>query len=129
LLKPSVFLSSLHGAIGMPWEIFRLTNLTLQPRPIDVIAKSGSVPGWAAYVAPVPEHKVGITVNPAGDGSSEAAAKWLLGTAVEALIPTLEEAAHVQARVKCAGRYRSAETSGSSTSLALDVDDGRGCGS
>jgi hypothetical protein len=61
----------------MPWEIFRLTHLTLQPRPIDVYAKSGSLPGYAAYVALVPGYEVGITVNTAGDGSSEAAAKWL----------------------------------------------------
>ncbi|GAB1315591.1 hypothetical protein MFIFM68171_05801 [Madurella fahalii] len=128
-LKPSVFLSSLHGAIGMPWEIFRLTHLTPQPRSVDIYTKSGSLPGYAAYVALLPEYDVGMTVNTAGDDSSETAAKWLLDTSVEALIPALEELARTQARIRYAGRYESATndgTSNSSMSLVLDIDDGPG---
>jgi hypothetical protein len=80
-------------------------------------------------VALVPEYDVGITVNTAGDDSSETAAKWLLDTGVEALIPALEELARTQARIKYTGRYESATdngTSNSSMSLVLDIDDGPG---
>jgi len=120
-LKSSVFLSSLHGAIGMPWEIFRLTHLAPQPRPIDVYTKSGSLPGYAAYVDLVPEYKVGITVDAAGDDSSQTAAQWLLDAAMEAIVPALEEEARAQARDRYVRRYGSAETSKLASSSDMSI--------
>jgi len=120
-LKPVVFLSSVYAGVGMPWEIFRTANIPSLSRPVDIYAKAGSVPGYAAFVAMIPEFDIGVAITAAGD-DADAASFDLLDLAVEHAVTALEELARVQASERYGGRYGAA----SGTQMNLVVDGGPG---
>lgn len=123
-LKPSAFTSSLYSDVGMPWEIFRPTDLTPSPRPIELYTKSGDFPGYAAWSILLPEYEVAVIINAAGDGAYDATAQ-LLHLIPTHLVPLLDKMAREQATNVYSGKYISTNTS-SYSSLELSVDQGPG---
>jgi hypothetical protein len=124
-LKPAAFSAQVDQSIGAPWEIFRPTNFTSPPRPIDHYTKSGDLPGFSSsYVVLVPEFGLGVTILGAGSDASKIV-PLLLDHVQGTLVPELEELARTQAAATYAGDYQSTIASASAT-LLLDVDDGPG---
>ncbi|KAL6364830.1 hypothetical protein LRP88_00803 [Fusarium phalaenopsidis] len=119
-LKPTSFLSTAQGAVGMPWEIYRVSDLTPSPRPVDVYTKAGDGVLYAAYVVIIPEYDVGITINVAGQ-DSYAAGRDLLDLMVQEVVRYFESLAREQARNKYTGKYTNDKDS-----LALTLDQGPG---
>lgn len=112
----------------MPWEIFRLSNLTTDGRPIDMYTKSGDLPGYSAYIVLLPDYKVGATIMVSGE-KAYAASVSLLDIVTTTLVPALDKLARDQAKKLYAGRYvkRGDGTANSSNaSLSLVIDDGPG---
>jgi hypothetical protein len=108
----------------MPWEIFRSTSLTPQPRPVDFYTKSGEVEVYAAYAVVIPEYNVAATILAAGPQSYDISV-LLLDNVAAKLVPTLDSLARTQAQEKYAGRYVSSNSS-NDAALTLTVDDGPG---
>ncbi|KAH7260019.1 beta-lactamase family protein [Fusarium solani] len=119
-LKPTSFLSTAQGAVGMPWEVYRVSDLTPSPRPVDVYTKAGDGVLYAAYIVIIPEYDVGITINVAGL-DSYAAGRDLLDLMVQEVVRYFENLAREQARNKYTGKYVNDKDS-----LVLTVDQGPG---
>ncbi|KAF1355700.1 beta-lactamase/transpeptidase-like protein [Lizonia empirigonia] len=66
LLKPTSFTSSLLGAAGRPWEIYRAALNAERNRVIDLYTKSGNLPGYGANLVLIPDFDVGFVVMMAG---------------------------------------------------------------
>ncbi|CAI6076744.1 unnamed protein product [Clonostachys chloroleuca] len=96
-LKPSIFAGSISTAVGMPWEIFRLSNLTPDSRPIDLYTKSGGIFGYETNMVLIPEFNVGISVLAAGDDASDAL-MGLLDIVIPATVSSLNQLARQQAK-------------------------------
>ncbi|CAH0035146.1 unnamed protein product [Clonostachys rhizophaga] len=122
-LKPSIFAGSFSTAVGMPWEIFRLSNLTPDNRPIDLYTKSGGIFGYETNMVLIPEFNVGISVLAAGDDAGDGL-MGLLDIVIPATVSSLDQLARQQAKETYAGNYQSAN--GTDAILSLDVDDGPG---
>ncbi|KAM6524732.1 hypothetical protein FALCPG4_010335 [Fusarium falciforme] len=119
-LKPTSFLSTAQGAVGMPWEIYRVSDVTPSPRPVDVYTKAGDAVLYAAYIVIIPEYNVGITINVAGS-DSYAAGRDILDLVVQEVVRYFESLAREQARNKYTGKYTNGKGS-----LVLIVDQGPG---
>jgi hypothetical protein len=102
-LKPATFTSSLIGAVGRPWEIYRAVIDAKNNRVIDLYTKGGNLPGYASMLILIPDFDVGITIMLAGEqGTGETV---IAGVITDELLPALEEAARVQAEGAFAGNY------------------------
>ncbi|KAG7113629.1 Beta-lactamase-like protein like [Verticillium longisporum] len=66
-LKPVVFTANPAEAVGMPWEIYRPSDLTPDGRPIEIYSKTGNLPFYAAHIALLPAYGVGLSINTAGE--------------------------------------------------------------
>ncbi|KAJ4251206.1 hypothetical protein NW757_006752 [Fusarium falciforme] len=119
-LKPTSFLSTAQGAVGMPWEIYRVSDVTPSPRPVDVYTKAGDGVLYAAYIVIIPEYNVGITINVAGS-DSYAAGRDILDLVVQEVVRYFESLACEQARNRYTGKYTNGKGS-----LVLIVDQGPG---
>ncbi|KAL9949725.1 hypothetical protein ACHAQF_001655 [Verticillium nonalfalfae] len=119
-LKPVVFTANPAEAVGMPWEIYRPSDLTPDGRPIETYSKTGNLPFYAAHIAFLPAYGVGLSINTAGQ-EAFTAVRDLLDIVIRTLIPTLESVTRSQAEATYGGTYAS-ETG----SLTLVVDDGPG---
>jgi hypothetical protein len=104
----------------MPWEIYRVSDLTPSPRPVDVYTKAGDGVLYAAYIVIIPEYDVGITINVAGL-DNYAAGRDLLDLMVQEVVRYFENLAREQARNKYTGKYVNDKDS-----LVLTVDQGPG---
>lgn len=125
-LKPSSFTSSPTGAIGMPWAILRPTNIDRASgtRPLEIYTMLGGFPNYGAYVAVVPEYRIGIAVNYAGPGD-DPVSRTVLDLAVQHVIPVFDVLARTQAEEKYVGSYGTGEEDNGS-SLVLTLDTGPG---
>jgi hypothetical protein len=113
----------------MPWEIFRLSNLTPDKRPIDLYTKSGGIFGYNTQMVIIPEFNVGFSIFAAGDDSYQAVL-GLLDVVIPAIVSSFDQLARAQAIESYAGRYQlvgdnQTDHSGEAT-LTLTVDDGPG---
>ena len=125
-LKPVAFAGGLSTAIGMPWEISRLTNLTPDKRPVDVYVKLGSIYGYSAYVVLIPDYDVGASIIASGVGDDpDAMTRALLDLVTGAAIPALDLLARERAQELYVGEYSSA-SNGTEATLSLIIDDGPG---
>jgi hypothetical protein len=128
-LKPSIFAESFSTAAGMPWEIFRLSDLTSDKRPIDLYTKSGGIFGYSTHMVIIPEFNVGLSVLAAGDESYQAVL-GLLDVVIPATMSSLDRLARTQARELYAGRYQATGDNqidySEEATLTLVVDDGPG---
>lgn len=125
-LKPAAFTASPTGATGMPWGILRPNNLKRASgtRPLEIYSMLGGFPNYGAYVAIIPEYRIGIAVNYAGPGD-DPVSRTILDLAVQHVIPVFDDLARAQAEQKYVGSYSSGEE-GSGSSLVLTLDNGPG---
>lgn len=126
-LKPAAFAGGMATAVGMPWEIFRLQNLTSDGRTVDVYAKSGDLPGYSAEVLLFPDFNISATILVAGtDAYTPTVA--LMEIVIAELVPMMDAMARDQARHLYAGTYKGTAGGrhGSLAALELAMDDGPG---
>ncbi|KAH7130307.1 beta-lactamase/transpeptidase-like protein, partial [Dendryphion nanum] len=64
-LKPTSFTSSLIGAVGRPWEIFRASLDPENNRVVDLYTKGGNIGVYASLLALIPDFNVGFAVQAA----------------------------------------------------------------
>ncbi|KAF1933017.1 uncharacterized protein M421DRAFT_1588 [Didymella exigua CBS 183.55] len=102
-LKPTSFTSSLIGAVGHAWEIYRAVIDVKNNRVIDLYTKAGSLPGYGSILILIPDFDVGITIMMAGERGN--GGTTIAGVITDNLLPALEEAPRVQADVSYAGTY------------------------
>ncbi|UPK92360.1 hypothetical protein LCI18_003295 [Fusarium solani-melongenae] len=122
-LKPASFLSAWGSAVGAPWEIYRVDNLTSDGRIIDLYTKGGSLTSYYSALALVPDLGFVVSVLAAGP---EVIGLWpSLASlqAMEVLIPALDLAAKDDAKKRFAGAYTDKK---SGSRLTLSLDDGPG---
>ena len=106
---------------GMPWEIFRTTNLLSDSdRGVTLITKGGALYGYYSHVILLPEYDLAITVLIAGDSGG---LKWLENQVLTATTKLVEETARSQARDRYTGYYKSLQIN-SSITLELDGSSG-----
>jgi hypothetical protein len=114
--KPTSHTSSLIGAVGWAWEIFRTTiGPPEHNRIVDLYTKAGNVAGYGANYVLIPDHSVGFVVLTAGTrGRVPYAVSSII---VDQLLPALDEAARVEAASAFAGTYTA--TGGLNSTLVL----------
>lgn len=115
-LKPTSFTSSLTGAVGRPWEIFRAVIDAQHNRVIDLYTKPGNYPGYGANLILIPDFDVGIVVMMAGQRGT--IGTTIAGVIIDELLPALDEAARAQADAAFAGTYTAANGLNSTLTLA-----------
>lgn len=120
-MKPTSFTSSLIGAVGRPWEIYRAVTNAENNRVIDMYTKGGNLPGYGSSLTLIPDFEVGITVMMAGESGSTIGAQ-ILGVITDTLLPALDEAARVQADAAFAGTYTA--TNGLNSTITLSTASG-----
>lgn len=115
-LKPTSFTSSLIGAVGRPWEIFRAVIDAQFDRVVDLYTKPGNYLGYGANLILIPDFDVGIVLMLAGQRGTIATA--IAGVIIDELLPALDEAARVQADAAFAGTYTATNGLNSTITLA-----------
>lgn len=105
-MKPVTFAAGPISAVGLPWEIFQVTDLT--DHVIDLYTKSGDVFDYASYFILSPDYNVGFIVLAAGNDTTELT-ELLADVVTEAIFPALETATRQQAQATYAGTYKSTE--------------------
>ncbi|KAG8156580.1 hypothetical protein KVR01_013531 [Diaporthe batatas] len=116
-MKPTSFTSSLIGAIGRPWEIYRAVTNAENNRVIDLYTKGGNLPGYGSSLNLIPDFNVGITVMMAGEDGSTVG-NVILGVITDALLPALDEAARAEADAAFAGTYTASNGLNSTVTLS-----------
>jgi hypothetical protein len=120
-LKPTSHTSSLIGAVGRPWEIFRATLGPAQNnRVVDLYTKAGNGFGYGANFVLIPDFDIGFIVLMAGDRGR--VPLELSATIVDQLLPALEEAARVESNTMFAGTYNAVD--GLNSSLEITTTTG-----
>lgn len=123
-MKPDTFAGGLSTAVGMPWEIFRLTGVTTDGHPVDVYSKSGDIPGYSAEVMLFPDYGIGATILVSGADAYTPTVD-LMDVVAAAVIPAADKLAREQADKVYAGTYID-NANGTAAKLTLKVDDGPG---
>ncbi|PVH98839.1 beta-lactamase/transpeptidase-like protein, partial [Periconia macrospinosa] len=120
-LKPTTHTSSLIGAIGRPWEIFRATlGPAENNRVVDLYTKGGNYLGHGANFVLIPDFDIGFVVVMAGRAGT--VPFGISGIIVDHLLPAIEEAARLDADETYAGTYRATNGVNSSLTLATKRD-------
>lgn len=103
----------------MLWEIYRVSDLTPSPRPVNFYTKAGDGVLYANFIVIIPEYNVvGVTINVSGP-DTYAAGRDLLVLVVQGVVPYFENLAREQLRNKYTGKYTNDKHS-----LVLTVDQG-----
>ncbi|KAM0418761.1 hypothetical protein ACHAPT_012271 [Fusarium lateritium] len=121
--KPASFLSVWSNAVGAPWEIYRVDNLTADGRIIDLYTKGGSLTSYFSGLSLVPDLGFVISVLSAGPEVMGLWPSLASLKAMEALIPAMNLAAKDEAKKRFAGTYTDKD---SGSRLMLSLDDGPG---
>ncbi|KAH3951377.1 hypothetical protein HBH98_097380 [Parastagonospora nodorum] len=111
-LKPTSHTSSLIGAVGQPWEIFRASMG--ENRVVDLYTKGGNFGAYGANFVLVPDFEVGFVVLKAGARGQVPVE--MSGLIIDELIPACEEAARIEAEERFAGTYSASHSKSNSTS-------------
>lgn len=117
-LKPAAFTSDIRGAVGRPWEIFRVDTL-FPDRVVDIYTKAGDIGLYHTFIATIPDYNIGFTVAIAGTGDHS----WIDGLIVDIVVPALDATAMEQTNAAYAGTFR--PTSDLNTSLTLTTEAGK----
>lgn len=118
-MKPRSWSTGIASAYGMPWEMYRVTTLTPDGRPIDFVTKGGDLTGYRSLIAMIPEFGLGITILVAGN---PAAMDDLSERIIGKLVPAVEELLRSEVRAMYAGTYVM-HGADARSSLKLEVDD------
>lgn len=114
-MKPTSFTSSLIGAVGHGWEIYRAVVNAKHNRVVDLYTKGGNLPGYGTTLALIPDFNVGIVLMQAGQTSTAGAS--ILGAVTDKLLPALDEVARLQADAAFSGTYTASKGLNSSVKL------------
>ncbi|KAF1952754.1 beta-lactamase/transpeptidase-like protein [Byssothecium circinans] len=118
-LKPTAFISDLRGAVGRPWEIYRVDTKAARG-VIDVYGKGGDYgPSYSTWFGLVPDYDVGFIVGVGGKGNK----RWLTTQIADILFPALEEAARLETDAAYAGSYKVA-ANGTASKITLTTEAG-----
>ncbi|KAL8958681.1 MAG: hypothetical protein Q9193_004309 [Seirophora villosa] len=121
--KPHSYSPSWSFAYGMPWEIFRSSDLLPDSNRIQTImTKAGGLRGYTSQLLLIPEYNLGIVVLVAGDGHALA---WLREELLKAVVPAVDGIARQQTAERFSGTYISADKHINS-SLSVDVQGSSG---
>ncbi|KAL8927879.1 MAG: hypothetical protein Q9172_001179 [Xanthocarpia lactea] len=122
-LKPRSYSSSWSFAYGMPWEIFRTSDMLSDSDRIQtIVTKAGGLRGYTSQLIMIPEYSLGLVVFVAGDGHALA---WLREEILKSLIPAVEEISRSQTASRLSGSYVSSGATINS-SLTLEVQGSSG---
>lgn len=119
-LKPTSFTSSLIGAVGRPWEIFRAVIDAQNNRVVDLYTKPGNYLGYGANLILIPDFDAGIVVMMAGQRGT--IGTTIASVIIDELLPALDEAARVKADAAFAGTYTA--TNGLNSTITLATEPG-----
>lgn len=119
-LKPVTFTSRAVGAVGMPWEIYRVADLT--DHLFDLYSKSGSLYTYASYLVLSPDYNVGFAALVAGN-ETDSTVEQLADTVTAELFPAVGKATRELADAKYAGTYTSTDDTLNST-LTISTQEG-----
>ncbi|KAL8804441.1 MAG: hypothetical protein Q9182_002546 [Xanthomendoza sp. 2 TL-2023] len=116
---PRSYSSSWSFAYGMPWEIFRTSDMLADSDRIQTIfTKAGALRGYSSQLLMIPEYDLGIVVLVAGD---RRALPWLREEILKTLVPAVEQVARDQAADRIMGLYVSGDSAiNSSVSIELE---------
>lgn len=68
-LQPASYSDSMNSLFGMPWEIYRTTNILPDTgRPVTFVTKSGGLPSYSSIIMLVPDYDLGVTILVGGNG-------------------------------------------------------------
>ncbi|KAK5738679.1 hypothetical protein LTR17_005811 [Elasticomyces elasticus] len=107
-MKPVTHTSNLRMSVGMPWEIWRSTDLA--SHEVEIYTKSGDVFSYSSMTVIIPDYNVGFVVLAAGNSTTSTVEK-ITDLVVATIIPALEATAREQTRQSYAGTYTSADAS------------------
>ena len=115
---PRSYSSSWSFAYGMPWEIFRTSDiLTDSDRVQTIVTKAGGLHGYSSQLLLVPEYDLGLVIFAAGDGHALA---WLREEVLKSLVPKVEGISRSQISDRLSGLYSTSDANVNS-SLVLEV--------
>lgn len=118
-MKPAAY-SGLEGTdYGLPWEVQRLSNLTVDGRSFEFYNKRGTSNGYNSYFALVDEFNVGLTILAAGP---DRARNQLVEIVWPVLVKGLDEIVREETGRTYGGRYVAEDGS----EMVLGVDEGAG---
>lgn len=117
-MKPTSFTSDLLGAVGRPWEIYRVDTVPNRG-VIDIFGKGGDIGSYHTFLGLVLDYNVGFVSALGGMGDYG----WLNGLIVDIVFPALEATAREQTDAAYAGTY--AATNGLNSTLILTTQAGR----
>jgi CubicO group peptidase (beta-lactamase class C family) len=67
--QPASYSDSINSFSGMPWEIYRTTNiLPHTSRPVTFVTKSGGLPSYSSIIIMAPDYDLGVTILVGGNG-------------------------------------------------------------
>ena len=101
-LQPTSFTSSLTGAVGRGWEIYRHVLSADANHVVDIFSKAGVWGSYGSNLFLLPAYNVGVTILQAGARGSTGSISNLIATH---LLPALEDAARQEADEAFAGTY------------------------
>ncbi|KAF2176034.1 beta-lactamase/transpeptidase-like protein [Zopfia rhizophila CBS 207.26] len=117
-LKPTAFTSSLYGAVGRPWEIYRaILAAESANRIVDIFTKAGDLGLYHSILALMPDYNVSYTVLAGGQESHS----WVDGLMADIVLPALEIVAQEETDAIYAGLYETTNSLNSSTTFTTDA--------
>ncbi|KAF2867476.1 beta-lactamase/transpeptidase-like protein [Massariosphaeria phaeospora] len=120
-LKPTSFTSSLIGAVGRPWEIYRASLDPANNRVVDLYTKGGNLGIYDTNLILIPDFNVGVTILSASEFYS--ITYGVSGLVADILIPALEDAAREEAEAAYSGTYTA--TNGVNSTVTLSTTPGK----
>ncbi|KAH8892622.1 beta-lactamase/transpeptidase-like protein [Thozetella sp. PMI_491] len=120
-LKPTASTPSLGTLIGMPWEIYRMENVTKDGRLLEIYTKGGDLITYHSTLVLVPDYDFVLATLAAG--STGGFLESTMAGVVKLLLPAMEQAGKDEAIVNYAGTYVDEATN---STVTFDVDEAPG---
>jgi hypothetical protein len=119
-LKPVAFAGSASSSTGMPWEIFRSSELTPEyPHPVTVYGKSGGAFGYRSQISVVDEYGVAFVVLTAGDMK---AAPQLTNALLGSFLPAIDKYTREEASQQYARTFKANGANEADLEVHLELD-------
>ncbi|KAJ3475012.1 hypothetical protein NLG97_g9610 [Lecanicillium saksenae] len=122
-LKPSSYAGSMSSSVGMPWEIRRYANLTVDnPHPVTVYSKGGGAQQYRSQFSLVDEYGLGIVVLTAGDMH---ALTYIYDAVLSVLVSAADKVTRKHAKAEYARQFsnRGSQTPNSTVMVEFTLDD------